>query len=231
MASMQAGWEHIAAECLGKETTAEMYLAVHALACRHFTDTSGTHMGTKHIGTFRGIDDAQLWTHGFGQNAASHAALDEARTFEINGTRVVEVLLKETGPKLEAQGYGNASFGTMVMSEAEVRAGLEWILREYHREIAAESCSTTDASSEEGRAARVRVNARSLHRLDYLHATQDGSGRVHVALMNKHLTECGLHPVIMRDPNFPIGASEDELVEEVEKGLANWEQQRSKIPN
>ena len=61
----------------------------------------------------------------------------------------------------------------------------------YYQEIAAARCSTTDAASVDGRAVRVRLNARLFHRLDYLHATQDGSGRVHVLLLNKHLTECG----------------------------------------
>ena len=54
-------------------------------------------MGAKHIGAFRGIDDTQLWTHAFGPNAASHAAIEEAQLFEVNGVRLVEVLLKETG--------------------------------------------------------------------------------------------------------------------------------------
>jgi hypothetical protein len=226
---MQAAWGYVAAECLGKVTSVEMYLKVHALACQHFTDTSGTHMGAKHIGTFRGMDDMQLWTHGFGQNAASHAAVEEGRLFEINGRRVVEVLIKETGAKLRAQGYENVSFGTLAMSEADVRAGVEWILQAYYQEIAAAPCSGTDPASVEGREARVRVNARMFHRLDYLHPTQDGSGRVHILLLNKHLTECGLHPVIMHDPNFPIGASEDELTEAVCKGLTNWKEQSASV--
>ena len=34
-------------------------------------------------------------------------------------------------PKLKAQGYENASFGTLVMAETDVRAGVEWIFRTY----------------------------------------------------------------------------------------------------
>ena len=29
----------------------------------------------------------------------------------------------------------------------------------------------------------------------------------------------------MQDPNFPIGASEDELVKHLDRGLANWKAQ------
>ena len=69
------------------------------------------------------------------------------------------------------------------------------------------------------RAQRIRICSQLLQRLDYLHPVPDGCGRVNIVIVNKHLTECGLHPMLMQDPNAAVGLDETELVEQVTRGL------------
>lgn len=237
MANCESAWKFVA-DNLGRTTTSKAYLRVHELACRHFGANGDTHMPAERAGMFRDLGDEQIWIHAFGQRAASAAAIEFARDFEVNGRKIVEILPKETGPKLKAQGYENTSFGIAVMPAADVRAGLDWILRAWYDDIAAlpplvSSQGEADKAplqlGPQDRAQRIRICSQLLQRLDYLHPVPDGCGRVNIVIVNKHLTECGLHPMLMQDPNAAVGLDETELVEQVTRGLDRWAEQRAQL--
>ena len=116
------------------------------------------------------------------------------------------------------------------MPAADVRAGVDWILSAWYDEIAAlpplAACPGEGEPDEEpaqltpqDRAARIRLCARLLQRLEYLRPVPRGGGRVNTVIVNKHLTECGLHPMLMKEPNAAVGRDENELVEQVTEGL------------
>ena len=59
---------------------------------RHFGANGDTHMPAERAGMFRDLGDEQIWIHAFGQRAASAAAIEFARDFEVNGRKIVEAV-------------------------------------------------------------------------------------------------------------------------------------------
>ena len=193
---------------LGERITSRFYLDLHGALCAHFDgERTGTLMGPEKVGVFRNHDDALSWTirNPFSmENEAVQEfyALEADLCGRLNITSTQEALgwfsyegagnnwIRVPYNQLPPQGV-TVAMNFRPVPRAEVERFFTLFINDFYEEI---------ERAHDDRNAKLTACARLSQRLEWLHPTRDGSGRLDMAILNKVLTEYGFHPFISDYP-------------------------------
>ena len=189
---------------LGVPTDEAMVLRLHAVVCAHFVedppdDTAFRSAERKeYIGVFRDERVVICWIP-----SKKKYPLDERARIEY-----------------EARGFG--SFGTtdegapvmLYASASQERTATIFrrFLGEYHEQI--RNAETQDD--------RLRAITNFYRDCEWLHPFMDGTGRVDLLLLGKHLVENGFSPCLTTRPFLSSVAAADVWLTEVRMGMKAW---------
>ncbi|MBS0621319.1 MAG: Fic family protein [Verrucomicrobia bacterium] len=194
---------------------ANLYLETHKIAASHFDGKrTGNEMGQEKVGVFRDSSD-YISAYYVDAHKPTDAACEELVAFD----REVKQRFGESfgiGFYSASSVYGGRKLTHKAMSQDQVRQVFSWLTDNLHRELARSWRAD----------ARLTAIAKFHQRLEWLHAVKDGSSRMNMLFLNKHLSEWGFHPVILNHPIILAALSVSELKAYLRQGMASWEEKR-----
>lgn len=213
--SMEKACEMVA-EDLGSQIDADWFLRLHQCVAGHFKGAEGgTLMGQEKVGVFRNTEDKLQCTY---KGWKKPTLLGRC---ELMGSHHVG----QTGTRpnfpwgqLEDVDDNTVRLHYQTMSSDQVKAIFNQIMRIYYQEIAM-------AKSLDERFTSVAVAHQWLERL---HPPRDGATRANLLILQKLLTENGIHPSILKSPHVSTTFGTLEWKTVLYNGLLQWERERAK---
>ncbi len=199
---------------MNRKIDAQFYLQMHKIACAHFRgEENGVEINQDQTGQFR---DTDQWVNAH-FDTKTHAFSEEGTEefYKLN-----QQLVYLLGPSFSLGKIIPTPLGASIeynaMSATQIHLIFNLFLTEFYFEI--------------GHSTSQKMNlvaiARLIQRLQWLHTTLDGCGRLDMALMNYLLCIYGFHPVLLKYPYLSSCRGIDEWVEILEEGLRQWKIQR-----
>lgn len=218
IASMENAFNFVEG-AINRRVDADWYLQLHRRTCAHFDGNPLIYlMGQEKVGVFRNSDDAiccnPSGSYQFTVEAMSEfKELDQQLKREFGSSYGIGEIWHPT------PGQPHVRLSYTVMSRDQVRRVFNKFLNEFYTEIAA--AQTTDA--------KIFAIARLQQRLEWLHPVRDGTSRTSLALMNKLLTDYGLHPALLEYPHMSTFYSLRQWKDYLQRGLVKWEEERVRL--
>lgn len=193
---------------LGMRTTTAFILELHRAACWHFDGSmTDTLMGLEKVGVFRDTDDEVYCTYTLKEGWG----MEDWQEFLSFTPSLGKVKWVDEDKKQFRVSY-------KVYSREEIEAILNLMLDGFYAEVQAKGAERRD---------KIRACAKLAKFMDWLHTTRDGSMRIGIDTLQKHLTEFVGHPMILEDPHMCAKLRLEKLVDYIEEGLKRWERERT----
>lgn len=196
---------------LGQPLTLKEYQKIHDLATQHLNPID-----------FRGkkndITVTLLESHG------EKEGLKELRNQKVLGNSVNPLQIRqEAGPQMtwsgELEYVREHTIAPTAMDKEKVMEATQEILDNYYKAI-----SLTDNPD-----TLLEIIADTHQRLTRLHPFEDANTRTNLLILNKFLTECGMHPAVINDPKNAYLKKLATWKKEIHEGLLAWEKFGKKV--
>ena len=195
--------QHFVREHLGQKTTTDMMMSLHKVICAHFKGTSNNVlMGWEKVGVFRDVDDHLSWHI---SNVERYEISDGARA------DLAELEVADFQPYSEENGTTTLRYRTMARDAVENK--IQGYLDTYYSEI----------SVAETRREKLTAIGKFYRNCSWTHTTRDGSGRLDMMLLQKHLCENGLPGAFLEYPYRSSTLSFEDWIDYLELSITNWE--------
>ena len=190
---------------LGETTSLSLIKRLHFYMCSHFAGArTCTLISAESIGKFRSSSVCIKWQ----VHKKSHPISEETRLL------ISSLKLGHFDPTSPAE--KKVTFHYAKFDEKEIAALISAHLSDYYKEL--KVAETIEQ--------KLLAAASFFKKYSWTHPFHDGSGRVNIMLLQKHLTESGLHPVILNRPYRLATISAGAQVAYLKKGLKKWEEQK-----
>ncbi|MBU6383389.1 MAG: Fic family protein [Verrucomicrobia bacterium] len=200
---------HFLSHQFQKKVDADLYLALHEIACGHFLGAAND-VVSEQAGVFRNERDTLKW------NCAT-AYTPTPQTLED---------LAAMNREIEGR------FGTTIAGFAQ-NPNQTWTLhytsmpQEKVKSIYNYFCANMTAELERAQNADEKLTAicKFFRNTEWLHSVRDGGGRCDLMMFNFLLTQHGFHPALLNNCYLANTRSLPEWVDYVRQGLRTWEQE------